>query len=524
MENRVIREYLALNKTLPFKKHQLLLEGDIIVPDVKPDIRNVLEYDYDVVIDQVDVVNEKCLFKGALEIKVLYVAKGSEYIHSMVNRLNIDDYLAVPEVFENTYYDVKCEIANIDFKMVNDRKLSYRAVIDVTGKGYERGEYEYVKDIEDLKHSNILYKDVKLMKNVGLSRDKFLVKDQAHLPQNSENIFEIVQMKNRICNRDIKCMDGEVYVSGELLSTIYYRQDKDGSMLECIEHTTQFNGAVNLKEAQEGVGMSADVEMYICDSKVVVGVDADGEDRCFDVEAEILVKVKCVKEDVINIVEDAHCVNKKAVFNNVNVETTNIVAKNKNQCNIKEVVSIDSDNEEVLQIVSVNPKVFVSNVVIDDGKVIVNGAVELSTVYIAKTDISPICSSKAKIPFEQVVEAKGSLPHMICDVDTFVENISFNMINDKEIEVRVNLNINVCVNENKPVNLVYDLMFEDLDPEVLNSIASVTIHIVQQGETLWGIAKEYNTNVDDIAKVNGIENVDYIQAGDKLLIIKKVEM
>ncbi len=524
MENRVIREYLALNKTLPFKKHQILLEGDIIVPDVKPDIRNVLEYDYDVVVDQVDLVNEKCFFKGALEIKVLYVAKGSEYIHSMVNRLNIDDYLAIPEVFDNTYYDVKCEIGNIDFKMVNDRKLSYRAVIDVTGKGYERGEYEFVKDIEDLNHSNILYKDVRLMKNVGLSRDKFLVKDQAHLPQNSENIFEIVQMKNRICNRDIKCLDGEVHVSGELLSTIYYRQDKDGCVLECIEHTTQFNGAINLKESQEGVGMSADVEMYICDSKVVVGVDSDGEDRCFDLEAEILVKVKCVKEDVINIVEDAHCVNKKAVFNKVNVETTNIVTKNKNQCNIKEVVGINTDNEEVLQIVSVNPKVFVNRVVIDDGKVIVGGVVELSTVYIAKTDVNPICSSKSKLLFEQVVEAKGSLPHMICDVDTFVENISFNMINEKEIEVRVNLNINVSVNENKPVNLIYDLEFENLDPDVLNSIASVTIHVVQQGETLWGIAKEYNTNVDDIARVNGIENIDYIQVGQKLLIIKKVEM
>ncbi len=524
MENRVIREYLALNKTLPFKRHQILLEGDIIVPDVKPDIRNVLEYDYDVVIDQVDLVNEKCLFKGALEIKVLYVAKGSEYIHSMVNRLNIDDYLAVPDVLENTYYDVKCEIASIDFKMVNDRKLSYRAVIDVTGKGYEHGEYEYVKDIENLTHSNILYKDVKLMKNVGLSRDKFLVKDQAHLPQNSENIFEIVQMKNRICNRDIKCMDGEVYVSGELLSTIYYRQDKDGCVLECIEHTTQFNGAINLKEAQENVGMSADVEMYICDSKVVVGVDTDGEDRCFDIEAEILVKVKCVKEDVINIVEDAHCVNKKAVCNNVNVETTNIVAKNKNTCNIKEVVNINTDNEEVLQIVSVNPKVFVNHVAINDGKVIVSGTVELSTLYIAKTDVNPICSSKAKMMFEQVVEAKGSMPHMICDVDTFVENISFNMINEKEIEVRVNLNINVTVNENKPVNLIYDLEFEDLASDVLNGIASVTIHIVQQGETLWSIAKEYNTNVDDIARVNGIENIDYIQVGQKLLIIKKVEM
>lgn len=522
MENNIRTEYLTLNKTMPFKRHQILLEGDIIVPDVKPDIRSVLEYDYDVVIDQVDVVNEKCLFKGALEVKALYVAKGSEYIHSMTNRLNIDDYLSVPDVSENTYFDIKCEISSIDFRMVNDRKLSYRAVIDVIGRGYERGEYEYIRDVEDISQSNILYNELRVMNTLGLSRDKFIVKDQVRVPQNSENIYEIIQIKNRICNRDVKCLDGEVLVSGDLVSTIFYRQDKDGSVLECIDHTTPFNGAVIVKDSQDGVGMTADVEMFVCDSKVFIADDEDGEERCFDIDVELFVKVKCVKEEIINLVQDIHCVNKCAVFNVKNVETTNIVAKNKNQCNLKEVISIDNDNDEVLQVVSVNPKAFVNSVELEDGKVIVNGMIEMSTVYIAKTDINPISSSRAKVPFTQIVEAKGCVPSMQCETDVFVENIGFNMLNNKEIEVRINLNINVCVNENKPVDIASDVVFEDLDPEVLNNIASVTLHVIQPNETLWGIAKEYNTNVEDIAKINNIEQVNNIKAGDKLIIVKKV--
>ncbi len=524
MGNSIKREYLTLNKSLPIKKHQLLLEGDIIVPDVKPDIRNVLEYDYDVVIDQVDIINEKCTYKGSLEVKVLYVAKGSEYIHSMVNRLNIDDYISVQEATENTYFDIKCEISKIDFKMVNDRKLSYRAVIDVIAKGYEKGEYEYIADVEDISKSNILYKDIKIMNTVGLSRDKFTVKDQAKIPQNSENIFEVVQIKSRICNRDIKCLDGEVLVSGELLSTIFYRQDKDGSVLECLEHTTPFNGTIALKEALEGVGMAADIEMFVCESKVFIAEDDEGEDRCFDINAEVFVKVKCVKEDKFNIVEDVHCVNKRAEFEVKNIETTNIVAKNKNQCNIKEIVNIDNDHDDVLQVISVNPKSFLDGIEVEQDKVIVNGSVEMSIIYITKTDANPICSSRAKVPFHQVIEVKGCTPKTQCDIDISVENTGFSMVNDKEIEVRINLNIDVNVSEDKPIKLASTLEFEDIDDEVLNSIASITIHVVQKGETLWGIAKEYNTNVDDIAKVNNIENVDQIAVGDKLLIIKKVIM
>ncbi len=522
MENSIRREYLTLNKTLPFKRHQLLLEGDIIVPDVKPDIRSVLEYDYDVVVDKVDVVNEKCLYKGVLEVKVLYVAKGSEFIHSMVNRLSIDDYLSVPEASDSTYYDIKSEISSIDFRMVNDRKLSYRCVINITGKGYERGEYDYISDVENISQTNILYKDIKVMNTVGLSRDKFVVKDQCRVPSNSENISEIVQVKNRICNRDVKCLDGEVLVSGELLSTIFYRQDKEGSMLECLEHTTPFSGTVVIKESEEGIGMAADIDMSVCDGKVFVADDEDGEERCFGLDTEILVKVRCVKEEKIKLVDDVHCVNKKAMFDVKNVETTNIVTKNKNQCNVKDVVTIDHDNNEVLQVISVNPKAFITGVEVEEGRVTVGGYIELSTVYIAKTDVNPICSSTSKIPFTQVVEAKGCKTNMQCETDIFVENIGFNTLNDREIEVRVSLNISLCVNENKPVNLATNLDFEELDPEFLEGIASITLHIIQPGETLWSIAKEYNTNVDDIAKINNIEDVDYIEAGDKLVIIKKV--
>lgn len=42
-------------------------------------------------------------------------------------------------------------------------------------------------------------------------------------------------------------------------------------------------------------------------------------------------------------------------------------------------------------------------------------------------------------------------------------------------------------------------------------------HIVQKGESLWSIAKKYNTSVDRIKKANGLKS-DRINVGDKLII------
>ncbi len=45
-----------------------------------------------------------------------------------------------------------------------------------------------------------------------------------------------------------------------------------------------------------------------------------------------------------------------------------------------------------------------------------------------------------------------------------------------------------------------------------------TIHIVQQGDTLSGLAKRYDVTTEEIMKANGLENRSYIWVGQRLVI------
>ncbi|NLZ39050.1 MAG: LysM peptidoglycan-binding domain-containing protein [Firmicutes bacterium] len=53
---------------------------------------------------------------------------------------------------------------------------------------------------------------------------------------------------------------------------------------------------------------------------------------------------------------------------------------------------------------------------------------------------------------------------------------------------------------------------------LLLSGQALASHVVQAGETLWSIAQKYNTTVAALAQKNGIKNVNYIEAGQTLLI------
>ena len=47
---------------------------------------------------------------------------------------------------------------------------------------------------------------------------------------------------------------------------------------------------------------------------------------------------------------------------------------------------------------------------------------------------------------------------------------------------------------------------------------SMTIYFAKPGDSLWKIAKKFRSTVDNIAKVNGIEDVDKIEVGQQLFI------
>ncbi|NDJ62139.1 MAG: LysM peptidoglycan-binding domain-containing protein, partial [Chloroflexi bacterium] len=49
-------------------------------------------------------------------------------------------------------------------------------------------------------------------------------------------------------------------------------------------------------------------------------------------------------------------------------------------------------------------------------------------------------------------------------------------------------------------------------------IPSITIHVVQRGETLYGVAQQYNVGMVALAQLNGIVNPATIQVGQRLLV------
>ena len=59
--------------------------------------------------------------------------------------------------------------------------------------------------------------------------------------------------------------------------------------------------------------------------------------------------------------------------------------------------------------------------------------------------------------------------------------------------------------------------------EEMDAYPSMTVYQVKKGDSLWSLAKRYNTTVKDIQELNDIEVPESLREGQKVIILKKVK-
>jgi hypothetical protein len=268
--------------------------------------------------------------------------------------------------------------------------------------------------------------------------------------------------------------------------------------------------------------MTADTQIGVKRHNITVKPDADGEDRVLEIEVELGAIVKVHSQDDIDVIEDAHCINKVLRVEKQPVKCPRLVCRNKNQAPIKEIVQLGGECPDMLQIFLVKAKPFIDDTKIIEDKVVVEGFIDVDILYVAEDDATPLYSYKSVVPYRQIIETKGAAPGMECELAANIDHVAFNMLSDREVELRLLLGFNTRVIHTRDINVIKDITFEDMAREDIDGMASMTVYVVQPGDNLWKIAKKYNTSIDEIVDVNEIENQDKIFPGQKLLILKKV--
>ena len=106
-----IKEKICVNKIVVTKKEVIFVEGDMIVPDSKPDILNTICTSGIVCIYKKDVLEGKIKIEGSVNTYIMYLADDSnDKVRGLTTNLDFIENISIPNCMEGMECKLKTKL------------------------------------------------------------------------------------------------------------------------------------------------------------------------------------------------------------------------------------------------------------------------------------------------------------------------------------------------------------------------------------------------------------------------------
>lgn len=498
---------------------QVTLDDDFNVPDVRPDIDKIIEENGDIKITEIRVMEGKVCIHGKLEFAVLYVS-GYDVrpIHHMDGSIDFEEIVNMDNVAEGDDVKVTWDMEDLRTSLINSRKLSVRSIISLTLSASCIVEVEAAQQVNEPADVCVSRQKVDTSQIHIQKKDTFRIKDEISVPANKPNIMEILWNDAMLDNLDIKLVDDKIALRGDLGIFVMYSSEEEKNPLQFFNSTVSFSGNLECHGAKEE--MIGHITAQIIHTEIEVRRDADMEARNVGIEVVLELEMSVYEDEQMDILKDAYALDRKLIPVYRPVVFDNILMKNQSNAKLHQRIKIKNDQAKILQICQAGGHIKIDRTQINEKGILVEGVVYVQILYVAADDKVPVNSLKGMVPFSSQIEIPDVDDSCTYEIAPVLEQMSSNMLDSEEIEVKMLLVLSAIVFKRVKVNIVEDIKEEPLDVSERENMPGMIGYIVKPGDEMWTLAKNFNTTVDEIMSTNVLEE-ERLTPRQKLVIIRR---
>ena len=498
-------EKICINKIVGNKQDTVVVEGDAIVPDVKPDILNTISTNGTVCIYKKEVQDGKVKIEGTINTYVIYLADSQD---SNVRCLNTNiDFSAVSNM-EDARADMKLDtevsLKSIECKVLNGRKVSVKAILEIKNVVMCEEEVELVKSIGDNNSIQTLNKEYTISSIVGRGEVRAYAKDTLTI-DNTDELAEIMKADIRLINRDTKISYNKILVKAEAeVKLMYLTED---NRINMVRSNIPVMGFIDIQDVSED-----NVCDLKCDITNMIIKPNSSEEHSIYVEIETNFMCSVYDNKTINIIEDLYCVDRNVNMTQMSINVMSPKVQYSDIFKIQEKQQIQEIVGNKIYDVNVNP--IITNKRVMKDRIVFEGDIELEYIY-AGSNNSKINTKILKLPLNYEMMCEGIDKDKNVDTSFNIISQDFIIVTENTVEANISIEFRVSYSERTNINILNNI---ETGEEEIEDTNSITIYYVKPNDTLWKIAKMFRTTVEDICAINNIEDVYNLQIGQQLYI------
>lgn len=496
------RDNICVNHIIGQKNENFIVEGDSIIPDVKPDIISEVSASGTVYIYKKEIIEGKVRLDGCVNTYVMYQADDeNSSIRSLNVNIDFTQMIDMSNVMPDMNLETNVKLKSVECKVINGRKVSIKAFVEVNVKVTSNENIDIISNV-NLKDIQMLNKSLSVNSLVGRGTAKVYAKDTLVI-DNIDNLSEIMRADLHILNKDVKISYNKVLAKSDLNVRLLYLTDDN--RINSVQNVIPVMGFVDIENVSEENIVDTKYEI-----KNLIIKPNNVEEHSIYVEVELEVLCEVYKNQEINLIQDLYSPKTSVTFTQKQINIMQRRESAQSTCQIREKQTVPEIGANKIYDVGVSVEITKQTILND--RILYEGELRLSYIYNSGGGVD---TKNTVIPFNFNVDFTGVTQTSNIDTNMEIGMQDFIITEDGNIDVKVDINFNVTLVKNAEINIIDDIQEEE--NRQVNS-CSLVIYYVKSGDTLWKIAKKFGSTVDEIARINGIENVDKLNVAQQLFI------
>lgn len=500
------KETLCINKLICEKKELLFIEGDMIVPDSKPDILNAICASGTVCVYKKEISDEKLRIDGSVNTYIMYLADNNN-IRGLNTNVDFSETINLPNCMQDMNLILNLNAKSIECKVINERKIGIKITLEANIKVYSTEDVSLINNVDGMDDIQTLKETIMANSVVGTGSTKIYAKDTINI-NNTHNLAEILKSSILITDKDTKISYNKVLTKAETeVQLVYLTEDNLISSVTAKVPVVGFLDMPNITDNN-----ICDVNYAI---KNLILKPNQVEEHSIMIEIEIEVSCIAYEEKELNLIQDMYSTTQNLEFNQkqISIITGKQIVKNVNT--LKERVNVSEIQNKT--VINIDATAMIEKEHRLQTKIVYEGEVSLNILYM-DTSTNALDIKTVALPYNFEVENIDNDSNINSSVE--IKSHDFIIQDGGNIDTSIDMDFITDSSKTKSINVINDLI---PNGEREEQDYSIIVYIVKPGDSLWKIAKRFGTTVDDIARVNGIEDKNKILSGTKLYIPRYVK-
>lgn len=483
---------------------------EMIVPDASPDILRIVCASGDAYVKEKNPRDGKLDVNGMVKGCVLYVAEGDSIVRRLEVSMPFTHVFDGGQLTSSSQVCVSVSLQSLEAREINPRKIAVRANIVLFVKAYENTQLEICTDIADAGEYAVQLKknNVGLYAPIAVKDKSFMINDDVEIPSSRPHFAAMLKHDVKLETNDMKIIGNKAVMKGNAHIKYVYNT-RDGEMATC-EHELPFSQIIDI----EGMNEECDLDVKLC----LRGVDLEpqhdmsGDTRFISVNILVDAFAIAYYKGDLETIEDLYSTQHEISAQFENKMIPHFVDHLSKRVAVTESLETGSTVKSVIDLsILLEPA---NKRREEGGESLVNEAT-INLMYIGEDDTAYCASRRCSIVCPLGEESGNSYD---CNVSTQGENFTTGVGNEIVIRFFADYEITILGSENAVNISRVELNAEEVKDT--SNAPSVIIKYINCEQSLWEMAKRYNTTIQEIAAANALENEEVVPSGSMLLIPK----